>query len=335
MGITSQVELITPTLALEMIKKNTKNRHLGNRAMLRLAAEMTAGRWSLNGETIKIAEDGTLVDGQHRLHAVVVSGVTIQSVVVRGLPAEAQDSVDIGRPRKTADVLTIHDEELPRPLASALNWISRINEGPRAIKAPQYATLTPATALLLLESWPSLRECVKELSTDEFRVVSRKIGMFSAFLAIFRKADKDKANSFFYRLTTGYEITPDDPVGALRAFLLRERQARASNPDWILAGAVIKAWNDHVVGVKRKLIKAASEEEEIPKISGGPEWVVPPDKLSKEDRQILKRFLEGASDAEIARELELTPRTVQSRRLRHGWQRKVGRTSNAPEESDE
>ena len=47
--------------------------------------EMQDGKWRLNGKTICFDSTGRLLNGQHRLSAVVRSGVTLTTVVVRGL----------------------------------------------------------------------------------------------------------------------------------------------------------------------------------------------------------------------------------------------------------
>lgn len=48
-------------------------------------AEMQDGKWKLNGKTICFDRTGRLLNGQHRLSAVVRSGVSLTTVVVRGL----------------------------------------------------------------------------------------------------------------------------------------------------------------------------------------------------------------------------------------------------------
>jgi hypothetical protein len=70
---------------------------------------MSAGRWISNGETFKRATNGTLLDGQHRLTAIVLSGVTLEeAVVISDLAPETQDTMDQGRARTVADVLGIN-----------------------------------------------------------------------------------------------------------------------------------------------------------------------------------------------------------------------------------
>lgn len=59
---------------------------------------MLSGKWELNGATIVFNCDGTLNDGQHRLEAIVKSGVAVQSFVVRGVTCGAKH-IDRNKPR--------------------------------------------------------------------------------------------------------------------------------------------------------------------------------------------------------------------------------------------
>ena len=92
---------------------------------------MKAGKWRLNGETVKIARDGTVPDGQHRLNACVEAGVPFLSLVVTGVEPEAQDTIDIGIGRKLSDSLAIANKANPTVLASIARWSLRWLHGVR------------------------------------------------------------------------------------------------------------------------------------------------------------------------------------------------------------
>ena len=78
---------VTPYYARKLLEKNTNNfRKITKRVVEKYAREMKAGLWQENGEPIQIYEDGTLANGQHRLAAIIESGVTLPMVVVSGIP---------------------------------------------------------------------------------------------------------------------------------------------------------------------------------------------------------------------------------------------------------
>ena len=84
---------ITPDMAAQMLERNTMNRNISQLNVTRYANDMASGAWEQNGETIKIAEDGTILDGQHRLWAIIESGVTVTMIVVYNVRKEARETV--------------------------------------------------------------------------------------------------------------------------------------------------------------------------------------------------------------------------------------------------
>lgn len=69
------------------------------------AKDMADGNWKENGETIKIDINGNLIDGQHRLQAIVDSGISVELVIVEGLDPSVADTIDIGRKRSIEQYL--------------------------------------------------------------------------------------------------------------------------------------------------------------------------------------------------------------------------------------
>lgn len=100
------VEVIGPHVAASYLKANSGNRKLRPNHVRSLAAAMQRNEWQLTHQGIAFSERGRLLDGQHRLNAIIAANATVQMVVVRGLPDDAFMAVDIGNKRTTADVLS-------------------------------------------------------------------------------------------------------------------------------------------------------------------------------------------------------------------------------------
>lgn len=77
-----KVELrkITPADAAEMLKGNKSNQQPMPDHVKRLANHMKSGKWIVNGDTIQM-NGSRLLDGQHRLLAIIESGCTIETLV--------------------------------------------------------------------------------------------------------------------------------------------------------------------------------------------------------------------------------------------------------------
>ena len=102
-------EEITPEMAKEYLTHNTHNRDRKNKSIQRYAKDMAEGRWIPGVCAIIFAEDGTLIDGQNRLQAVIKSETSTVFIVVRGVPMNAQAVVDTPSLRTTADVFKLSD----------------------------------------------------------------------------------------------------------------------------------------------------------------------------------------------------------------------------------
>ena len=78
--------MITKDIADAMISKNTHNyRRVNWNLVHKYARTMEQGLWRSNGEPIIFDENGILKDGQHRLLAILESGVPVKMLVVRGV----------------------------------------------------------------------------------------------------------------------------------------------------------------------------------------------------------------------------------------------------------
>lgn len=103
-GITTQVLALTPATAKAWVNVATNtNRTLRKSRVEQYAADMKAGRWQLNGEAIKFDNTGRLLNGQHRLHAIVLADVTVKMLVVSGLDPNTQTTMDTGLVAKNWD----------------------------------------------------------------------------------------------------------------------------------------------------------------------------------------------------------------------------------------
>jgi hypothetical protein len=98
---------IGPTMAAELLASNERNRHLSSNTVDAYSRDMIAGRWPLNPQPIMVTPDGRILDGQHRLAAVIKSGCEICFWVCYDVIDSAQEVVDKGRARTFSDGLRI------------------------------------------------------------------------------------------------------------------------------------------------------------------------------------------------------------------------------------
>jgi len=93
---------------------------------------MSAGRWQENGETIIVGKSGNLLDGQHRLQAVIQSGVSIMAIIVFGVDddeAMVMASINQCKVRTVTDILKLSGHQVSHTAKAASNLLASLTEG--------------------------------------------------------------------------------------------------------------------------------------------------------------------------------------------------------------
>lgn len=98
---------ISPEMARLWLERNVGNRPASPAHIAKLEKAMRSGQWKMAGDPIRFSKTGKLIDGQHRLQAILNSGMTITCVVMRELDDEVFDVIDDGKQRVKSDVLHV------------------------------------------------------------------------------------------------------------------------------------------------------------------------------------------------------------------------------------
>jgi hypothetical protein len=105
--IVVRVENIDPDRAAKLLACNGKNRPISPRIVDQLSADIEEDAFEFNGDTICLSSEGILLDGQHRLSAIIQSGRAVPCIVVYGLDPTVSDTIDQGKPRSVKDILAL------------------------------------------------------------------------------------------------------------------------------------------------------------------------------------------------------------------------------------
>lgn len=100
-------ENITPAKAQEYLRTSIGNRPISKVYVRSYADTMRKGAWMLNGVPIIFDNEGHLLDGHHRLYAVIEANIPVRFDVSRGAPSEAFTTYDCGRHRNVGQVLAM------------------------------------------------------------------------------------------------------------------------------------------------------------------------------------------------------------------------------------
>jgi hypothetical protein len=251
-------EWVSPDLARDWLAVNTHNRYVRKGLVRALAADMEAGDWRENGETIKLASDGRVIDGQHRLLAISESGVGQWMLVVRGLPMSSQDTVDTGQRRSFADVLAMRREANASRLSSVVRRALLWDRGERGVglRSPAISNVpTIPQQLAFLERHPGLRE-----STAEGLAVRRRFRFIADSVLghchwLFSNIDEEDCGYFYSRLADGANLAVDHPIAVLRKTTMEYRNHRVRLSTDMTTAYTIKTWNFYRAGRAVSLLR--------------------------------------------------------------------------------
>ena len=101
--------LVTPELARQFLEKNDGNRVVRPRTVDTYAQNMKDGEFLFSESMICISPEDKLLNGQHRLLAIVKSGVSVYMTLAYGVPETAYAYMDTGSKRTSADLLHNHE----------------------------------------------------------------------------------------------------------------------------------------------------------------------------------------------------------------------------------
>lgn len=217
-GVTAVAVYITPEIAGRLLLRNTRNRKISEGVVLKYVAEIQAGEWRLTPGGIGFDDTGVLIDGQHRLSAIVRANKTVPMMVTLGLPSACQEKVDRQRRRSLFDVLYLAGHAACRQEVEIATCLTRRTLRSESGVLPS-DFLVKQTLDCHLES---IRAVLKIMMHANKKVRGLCQASFLAAAVLYHEIDSEKCASFLAAVRTGEMLTQDHPAMRLRRFLLGE-----------------------------------------------------------------------------------------------------------------
>ena len=257
----ARLETFTPEIASDLLSVKGPQRNISQLQVNRMVADMRGRRWADCYRMIEIDSNGHLNDGQHRLSAVMISGISQKFYVVRGLEPTTLVTTDMGgKATSKADTARRSGLEIGSmniAVASA-NQVIQLRTSPDSIWGSR---TVPSSSLALIE----LKENESIYAEGASRM-SAKAKFFgatqSSILTMFVSLEKQfgQGDLFITRMivpmVSGANLGVDDPRLTLKNFLTtHDRKAVGI---WKTQTSVMlwtKAWNLLVEGKTMKRFK--------------------------------------------------------------------------------
>lgn len=274
-NISSKVEIISPKLARVILSKNNNNRNLSQRTVNYYKNMIEKVLWQTNGESIKIATAGTLLDGQHRLDAISKSGIPVTTLVVRGLDKKTFKTIDSGRVRTHAEFLKIDGKNGPN--LNILAAAARIAMGFDK-QTGKYnhvgRKVSPSKILNFVDKYSGIEHSASiQERLRKFCSPSIAAGVHYIFSVV----DPTAADKFFDFLYSGNDLNEGNPVLTLRNRFITVREsgrAGAAHQRMIVC-YFVSAFNAYREGKKMQNLTYSPEREIVlDDFAGAMKWII-------------------------------------------------------------
>jgi hypothetical protein len=212
---------ISPAMAAEWLERNVRNRPVSQDTVTSYARDMKAGNWVATHQGIAFNDQSELIDGQHRLLAIIEANVTLLMMVTYALPSgvtesalTTMDCVDRGRTRSVADQLKIqHGMKDGTIIAAVCASLATLCHNGRTRRLSVGQTLQVHAAFA-----EPITHVVTKRSKEHGL---RQKGVLAAFA--FAMPVLPEAALWFARLNDrSDQLEQSDPIGLLRQFLTGE-----------------------------------------------------------------------------------------------------------------
>jgi hypothetical protein len=231
------------------------NRRVSNHIVRKYAEAMSEGRWLLTHQGIAFDREGWLLDGQHRLHAIIEAGIPVEVMVIPGCDPETFSILDTGLRRQAGQLIPVNG----KTVAAAARIIGTVTGAwsVRHVSAGIYDTqATNDQILAVVADWPELTELSRPVVLCYQKV---RINV-ATHLAVAAQAQRGeyagKLPAWFESLKSGEGLTGKDSRLLLRNRFIRDhRELNGGNARGSSYRFVARAWNayaqDRQLGVLR------------------------------------------------------------------------------------
>ncbi|WP_392754722.1 hypothetical protein [Streptomyces sp. LN590] len=267
-----EVLSVSPELAAQWLTLNTNNRPLSKNTVQQLAAQIQRGEWQLTHQGIAFDEDEVLIDGQHRLAAIVKAGTTVPLTVTHGVPRTAFTVMDTGRKRTGRDALALVGEANATHLAAALRGLHLYLQTPNSAWSGGSSVTSNDQLLVVLEKHPGIREALHHgIALNRACRLTVTAATIGWYVTTETRPDIDQS-AWREGVVTGALLKSGDPRLTLRNTMLslaagRTHRRRDDSREHLLY--YLKSWNAWVEGRSMKLLRR-SPNETMPRISHHP-----------------------------------------------------------------
>ena len=256
------VETITPEMAAQLLSLNIKNRPLNESHVAFFEQQLKRGEMLLTHQGIAISDNARLLDGQHRLTAIVRTGIPAEILVTRGLAEKVFTVLDSGSKRSASDVLAIHGAPNSSILATGIRMYM-LYQGVPDYMWTGALVKQKCTATTIAETYHSDKPAWEACAAIAARNALNKISIPGSTTCLVYLASRkhgytlDFLEHFAAKLKEGTSLEPGDPILAFRnKAMTNQPNQRGTYLQQARLADYIKLFNSCVTTQKLKIFKS-------------------------------------------------------------------------------
>ena len=259
---------ITPDMAAELLQRNKNNRSVRKNNVDTLAMAMAKGEWELSNDAIVISEGGFLLNGQHRLLAVIKSGVACPFILFTGAKDTVFDIMDTPTIRRVSDAIQrrggTNTIKMEATIGKYLNlcydynnaWETNTRYDNKVMETRKGRLDVYEEHSDTLHKW--INKCARLQQKGLSIVTESMIAGFAFFLENKLHHDEQKIVAFLEELLVD-GAARNTTVLFVRKKLMRNKMKVELIPRQDELRYITRAWNDFILGRQVQSIKTTEE----------------------------------------------------------------------------
>lgn len=262
----TEVKKVTPAMAMEILKGNNNNRKLYQRTVMEYSNQMTRGLWRLTGQGISIADNGDVLDGQHRLQAVIESQATIEFMFINGLDKDTFDVYDTGKLRSAGDMFHIAGVINEFNVSAIIGKYFTIRSKSFSLDRNSSKRLGVTKHDYLVkynenpDFWQNITKCAGRCKSKINLYPISIIGGFFAYLVLEKNHNYKVVEKFMNELF-GTEPDSSTSTKLLRDTLFKNSMTPKRYGVSLKFVLLVKTWNNYLYGRNIKRLKFSIDEK--------------------------------------------------------------------------
>lgn len=277
-GIHFTIETIGPEEAKNIVENhNNLNRRVNKAHVKAIANNMKNGTWRFNGDSLRFNKNDELIDGQHRLYAVIEYNNSVVFLVERGFTEDTIRTIDQEiKPRNLSDLLKMNDVSSPNDVASVINryFIIKDTNAPFMTNSRDSSSAN-GNFFRITTIDDKFNEYMNNIDFyDEIILYGRRcykkthllkvseIGGIYAFLYKQKHHSDEEIQGFFDRLCLNSNIDVT-VINTLRNKLIEDKGSRNPMTSSLKSAYITKAWNYYIIKKEVKILSYNKNTEGI------------------------------------------------------------------------